>query len=97
MAVGTESPGTEWHVGWAEGMAVPVDGEGRRIGEVSLVSFVEGDNKGEVPEGLEGVVSQSIVCFVECGYLYGIVQKVEGFVEGEQACDRVMSSGIGKA
>lgn len=56
-SVGTVSPGTEGESSRAEGMSVWVEGKGRRIGEVSQVAFVEGDDEAQVPVGLQQIVS----------------------------------------
>ena len=60
----TASPRTEGEVSRTEGMALFVEGKGRRIGAVSLVAFIEGDEEAQVPVGLEEVVSHGIVGFV---------------------------------
>lgn len=78
-------------------MALLVEGKGWGIGAVSLVAFVEGDDEAQVPVRLEQIVSQGIVGFVEGGHLDGIVHEVDGLMEGQQAGDGVMSSGIGEA
>jgi len=56
-SVGTVSPGTEGESGGTEGMALLVEGKGWGIGAVSLVTFVEGDDQIQVPDGLEEIVS----------------------------------------
>ena len=63
---------------------------------MSLISFVEGDDEGEVQVCLDAIGSHRIVRFVEGGYLDGIVHAMDGFVERHQAGYGVMSSGIGK-
>ncbi len=97
MSVGTESPGTEGEEGFTEGIAVFVEGKRWRISEVSLVTFVEGDDEVEVPVGLEEIVSHGIVGFVEGGHLDGIVQEVDSLMERQESGYRVVSSGIGEA
>ncbi len=57
LTVRAESPGTEGEEGRTEGIAVGVEGQRRGIGKVTLVTFVEGDDEGEVPVGLEEIVS----------------------------------------
>ena len=66
-------------------MAVRVEEQGSRIGEVALVPFVEGDDEGEVQVCLEAIVSHRIVRFVEGGCLDGIVHEIDGLVEREES------------
>jgi hypothetical protein len=59
--------------------------------------LVKGDNQVDVPVGLQEVESHGVMGFVEGGHADGIVHEVDGFVEGHESGDRVMSSGISEA
>lgn len=64
---------------------------------MTLVSFVERDDHVEIPEGLEGVVTECVMSFVEGSSFDRVFEGVYSFVEEKDSYYGVMSSVIREA